>query len=127
MRCASRNHPDVIAALFAAATLAAAAPPPKPVDEILAPVLTEETIKKAVRDTVAEDPRPATARAPANGAFRADGVSERMSAAFEQAKVPDCLHDNALKHQPAHIGPIDVVGPYSLPWLVTAAVRGKCR
>ena len=32
----------------------------------------------------------------------------------------------ALKHQPAHIGPVNVGGPYSLPWVVAAALRGKC-
>ncbi|SDG44827.1 MULTISPECIES: hypothetical protein [unclassified Duganella] len=113
--------------LFAAATLAPTAPLPKPADELLAPVLTDEIIKKAVRETIAEDPHPAPAKKPEAGVFRADAVSTRMSAAFEQAKVPDCLHDDALKHQPAHIGPVNVVGPYSLPWIVAAAVRGKCR
>lgn len=59
-------------------------------------------------------------------AFRANSVEARMSAAFEQAKVPDCLHSDALKLQPAHIGPVNVVGPYSLPWVIAAVVRGKC-
>jgi hypothetical protein len=113
--------------LFSAATLAASAPPAKPADEAAAPVLTDEVIRKAVREIIAEDPHPAPAKNPGDGVFRADGVSLRMSAAFEQAKVPDCLHEDALKHQPARVGPVNVVGAYSLPWVVAAVVRGKCR
>ena len=33
-----------------------------------------------------------------------------LNAAFDQARVPDCLHRDALKHQPANIGPIAVLG-----------------
>ena len=118
----------LIPILFSAATLTAMAPPPsRPADELLAPVLTDAMIKKAVRETIAEDPHPAPAKNPDAGTFRADAISVRMGAAFEQAQVPDCLRENALKHQPAHIGPVAVVGPYSLPWIVAAAVRGKCR
>lgn len=117
----------LIAALFAAAMLAEAEPPPKPADELLAPVLTDDVIRRAVRETIAEDPRPAPVKRPDAGAFRADAISLRMEAAFEQAKVPDCLREDALKHQPAQVGPVTVVGPYSLPWILAAAVRGKCR
>jgi hypothetical protein len=90
------------------------------------PVLTDEVIKKAVREMIAEDPRPVDAGDRRAGAFGAVTPYTKMSAAFEQAKVPDCLHDDALKHQPATIGPINVVGPYSLPWVIAAAIRGKC-
>lgn len=120
----------LISAMLVAHALAAGAspqqtlepPPPLPAQ----PPLTDEVIKKAVREMIAEDPRPAE---PANrnaGAFGAVTPHSKMSAAFEQAKVPDCLHDDALKHQPATIGPINVVGPYSLPWVIAAALRGKC-
>ncbi len=102
-----------------------------------APVLSDELIRKAVRDTVAEDPHPqalAARNAAAYGAgygaaYGAATVTlqDRMTTAFNQAKVPDCLHDDALKLQPAYIGPFGVVGPFSLPWVVAAALRGKCR
>lgn len=92
-------------------------------------LLTDEIIRKAVRETIAEDPRPAPPAKPQAGALRlaAPSMEERMSTAFEEAKVPDCLHQDALRLQPAHIGPISVVGPLSLPWIVAAAARGKCR
>ncbi|WP_348698774.1 hypothetical protein [Duganella fentianensis] len=94
-----------------------------------APVLSEELIRKAVRETVAEDPHPQALAARNAAAYGAATVTaqDRMTAAFNQAKVPDCLHDDALKLQPAYIGPFGVVGPFSLPWVVAAALRGKCR
>lgn len=94
-----------------------------------APVLSDELIRKAVRETVAEDPHPQALAARNAAAYGAATVTaqDRMTTAFNQAKVPDCLHDDALKLQPAYIGPFGVVGPFSLPWVVAAALRGKCR
>ncbi|MYN45416.1 hypothetical protein GTP23_10180 [Pseudoduganella sp. FT93W] len=94
-----------------------------------APVLSDELIRKAVRDTVAEDPHPQALAARNMAAYGAATltVQDRMTTAFNQAKVPDCLHGDALKLQPAYIGPFAVVGPLSLPWVVAAALRGKCR
>lgn len=90
--------------------------------------LTDEMIRKAVRDTIAEDPHPVAPAHHASGAFGASAPTahDKMTAAFEQAKVPDCLHGDALKLQPAQIGPVAVVGPYSLPWVIAALIRGKC-
>jgi len=108
--------------------LPVAAEPPMP--QLEAPPhpagLTDAIIRQAVRDTIAEDPQPL--QAPGQGAAALSGgvTQARLNAAFEQAKVPGCLHGDALKHQPAHIGPITVVGIYSLPWVVAAVVRGKC-
>jgi hypothetical protein len=99
----------------------ALAPPPAQ------PVLIDEVIQKAVREVIAEDPHPVNIANHNAGAFGAITPYSKMSAAFEQAKVPDCLRDDAFKQQPAAIGPINVVGPYSLPWVIAAAIRGKCR
>jgi hypothetical protein len=126
--------PLIPTTLLAAHTLAAAAVQKEAVAELTPPTqaapaqptLTDDVIRKAVRETVAEMPAPPLATNPQAGAFRANSVEARMSAAFEQAKVPDCLHADALKLQPAHIGPVNVVGPYSLPWVIAAVVRGKC-
>jgi hypothetical protein len=113
----------IAAAVLAACARGAAALPSAP--PAIPPVLTDDIIKKAVRETIAEYPQPIVAYRNA-GAFSAGTSQDRMSAAFEQAKVPDCLHGDALKHQPARLGPVNVVGPYSLPWVVAAALRGKC-
>ena len=92
--------------------------------------LTDAVIQKAVRETVAEDADSKTGiHAGINrnaGALSAGKTESIMSAAFDQAKVPDCLHADALKNQPARIGIIGVVGPYALPWVIAAALRGKC-
>ncbi|MYN40024.1 hypothetical protein GTP55_11630 [Duganella sp. FT109W] len=127
--------PIILTTLLAAHTLAAAAAQKEAVAELTPPALaapaqpalTDDVIRKAVRETVAETPpaQPLAINAQA-GAFRANSVEAPMSAAFEQAKVPDCLHQDALKLQPARIGPVNVVGPYSLPWVIAAVVRGKC-
>lgn len=96
--------------------------------------LTDAVIQKAVRETVAEDADSKTGINPGTnpginrdaGALSAGKTESIMSAAFDQARVPDCLHADALKHQPARIGFIGVVGPYALPWVIAAALRGKC-
>lgn len=114
------------------------APAPKPAarpdvpvagDLSLPPVLTDELIRRVVRETIVAEPHPVDPARASSGVYgtTAPSVHDKMSAAFEQAKVPDCLHDDALKLQPAYIGPIAVVGPYSLPWVIAAVIRGKCR
>ncbi|MQA19748.1 hypothetical protein [Rugamonas rivuli] len=128
----------IAAAWLAIMPLAASALPepqqqpsqPEPVvrDLSLPPPLSDELIRQAVRAVVAEDPHPVDPATRAAGAFGTTSptVRDKMSVAFEQAKVPDCLHEDALKLQPAYIGPIAVVGPYSLPWVIAAVIRGKC-
>ena len=92
--------------------------------------LTDAVIKQAVRETVAEDAGPKTgSNASINGntgALSAGRTESIMSAAFDEARVPDCLHGDALKNQPARIGFIGVGGPYAIPWVIAAALRGKC-
>jgi hypothetical protein len=46
--------------------------------------------------------------------------------AVDEARVPDCLHPDALKHQPAKMGPVGIGGIYALPFLAAAILRGKC-
>jgi len=99
------------------------APAPKPP----AMGITDAVIRQAVRETIAADPQPRPLPASARSTFSGGPSAQaHMSAAFDAANVPDCLHADALKHQPATIGPINVVGIYSLPWVIAAAVRGKC-
>ena len=61
-----------------------------------------------------------------SGARRADQY-DTFAARFEEAAVPGCLRPDGLKHQPPRIGPIGVGGILALPFLVVAAVRGKCK
>ena len=45
-----------------------------------------------------------------------------MTAAFIEAKVPDCLHSEGLKRQPTFL----LGGYLALPFIAVAKVRGKC-
>jgi hypothetical protein len=45
-----------------------------------------------------------------------------MTAAFIEAKVPDCLHSEGLKRQPTFL----LTGYLALPFIAVAKVRGKC-
>jgi hypothetical protein len=85
--------------------------------------LTDEAIRQAVRDAIAEtkeNPRRHEA-----DVLSAD-MYQRFSNEFHEAKVPDCLHADALKRQPPAIGPIAFSGLYAIPFVVLAKVRGKC-
>lgn len=125
---------DTLAQTDPVLAVASAKPVPAVAEPVVAdlhaaPALTDELIRQAVRATLAEDPHPIDAAARNGAAYGVATVTsrDRMTQAFNQGKVPDCLHDDALKLQPAQIGPVRVVGPLSLPWLVAAALRGKCR
>ncbi|AYM76797.1 hypothetical protein D9M09_14040 [Janthinobacterium agaricidamnosum] len=94
-----------------------------------APPLTQSMIRDAVRAVLAEEaqardalPQPAMQQV----TIRADRKYEQFSAAFAEAKVPDCLHADGLKRQPTSIGPIGIGGVYALPFVAIAKLRGKC-
>lgn len=94
-------------------------PPPRARLEMVDPA-----IRKGVRDTLAEDksdPLKADGRA-----LRGDPAYDAFARRMDEAVVPDCLHQDALKHQPPTIGPIPVVGIFILPFWAAAAIRGKC-
>ena len=52
---------------------------------------------------------------------------ELLAAAVAQAGVPDCLRDDGLKRDPPVIGPIAFSGLLAVPFVVHAAVTGKCQ
>jgi hypothetical protein len=90
------------------------------------PAFDPAAARATVRALVADESQ-ARASAPTTyyGAARVDKYGT-FAARFEEAAVPNCLGPNALKHQPPKIGPIGVGGILALPFLVVAAVRGKC-
>jgi hypothetical protein len=90
-----------------------------------APTLRERlndpaVIRAAVKEAVAAKEPEGQA-----GVLRAGG-NDSFARSFEEARVPDCLHPDAMKHQPAKIGPIGIGGIYALPFWLAAVVRGKC-
>jgi hypothetical protein len=48
--------------------------------------------------------------------------SDIMTAAFIEAKVPDCLHAGGLKRQPTFL----LTGYLALPFIAVAKLRGVC-
>lgn len=53
--------------------------------------------------------------------------SERLRVSVADAGVPGCLQPDALKHDPPAIGPIGVKGVLVAPFMVHAALTGKCK
>jgi hypothetical protein len=96
--------------------------PLAPAATLSARITDPAVIRAAVREAVAGAPATENRKdaALSGGAYR--GFAE----AVDEARVPDCLHPDALKHQPAKIGPIGVGGIYALPFLAAAILRGKC-
>ena len=84
---------------------------------------SDEVIRKAVRETLAESPGGALKdRGPALRGERYESFSRK----FDEARKPFCWGPDGLKHQPARIGPIGLGGILALPFLGAAIVRGKC-
>lgn len=103
-------------------------PGPKPIAAPL--VLTDKRIKDAVAEIVAAAPdKPAATlsghAAPAGIVLSADNRS--LARQIENATVPGCMGGDGLKFQPPQLGPVVFSGVFTLPFLLVAAVRGKCK
>ncbi|GAB3443703.1 hypothetical protein NX773_03720 [Massilia solisilvae] len=105
-----------LTATTARAQAPATAPAPLPP---LRAKLTDEAIRQAVQQTLAEDKK--GQQLAREGAYGGEKV-ENFSRQFSESKIPDCLHADALKFQPTFFG-----GLLAIPFWVAAAVRGKCR
>jgi hypothetical protein len=80
----------------------------------------DASISKAVAETLKnETPPPPFYQSPV--AF-SSGNTDIMTAAFIEAKAPDCLHSAGLKRQPTFF----LSGYLALPFIAVAKVRGKC-
>jgi hypothetical protein len=95
-----------------------------------APINDEQLIKRAVRESIAEERDIDIARSKAAAIpVRYSASSqpaidkyERFGLMFDDAKVPGCLQSDGLKRQPTFI----FVGLLALPFIAVAAARGKC-
>jgi len=52
---------------------------------------------------------------------------ERLQKDLQQATIPGCTDDDALKHRPAKIGGVAFIGLLAAPFWAQAAMSGKCR
>jgi hypothetical protein len=55
------------------------------------------------------------------------GKYETFHEEAEFASIPNCMGPDALKHDPAKIGPVGLGGLLALPFLAHAAITGKCK
>ncbi|MBA5607294.1 hypothetical protein H3H36_18205 [Duganella sp. FT3S] len=97
--------------------------------------MTDAAIREAIHDTLAEADRQAAAErqavankqmlpgvAPGGVVYRGNAQADVLSAAFDQAQIPSCLHSDGLKFQPTYI----FFGLLALPFVAVAKLRGKC-
>lgn len=104
-----------------------AAPVPVPKDQPPALTISEEAIHQAVKDTVAETPAKHLVPPSAGDTFGVDSREGKLARAFDEAKVPDCLHSDAMKLAPPKIGQVELAEMYALPFWGYAVLSGKCR
>ncbi len=99
------------------------------------PPLTDAAIRQAIHETLEEADRQAAAErqavankqmqpgvAPGGVVYRGRADADILSSAFDEAKVPDCLHSDGLKNQPTFF----LAGLLALPFVAVAKLRGKC-
>jgi hypothetical protein len=57
----------------------------------------------------------------------APGKYERLQKDLQQATIPGCADDDALKHRPAKIGGVSFIGLLAAPFWAQAVISRKCR
>lgn len=91
--------------------------------------LTDDVVKQAVRETLADGPREPKA-APSGRVLSGDHY-QSFARTFSEAQIPSCLGPDALKHQPNKIdtkhGRFEANGVMALPFWAAAIARGECK
>jgi hypothetical protein len=88
--------------------------------------VNDALIHRAISETLAETPVPLTVPTQSNATFSAGSSEKILARAFMQAKVPDCLHTDAMKLAPAKIGAVEFKEVAAAPFWAYAIVSGKC-
>lgn len=90
--------------------------------------LSDEAIKRAVHEVLAED-KTGARPAPSGAVLGAERYPEllKFDALMDDAYRPDCWHKDGLKRQPTGWGPFQIKGYAALPFIALAALRGVCR
>lgn len=113
---------------FASAQPALTAAPPSLLQAMaqrpLLATIDEQAIRAAIHDVLEEESKGRRLGSAAK-TFQATPY-ESFAEKFAEAKVPDCLHGDALKRQPARILFVNFQGVYAVPFVILAKFRGKC-
>lgn len=83
---------------------------------------SDPVVQKAVAEIVVAEPAPEPTPVQAGVVALNPIKQDVMSAAFDEAKVPDCLHSEGLKRQPTFF----LKGILKLPFVPIAYLRGVC-
>jgi hypothetical protein len=88
--------------------------------------LSNDIIRKAIQE--APDEKSAANLLPSESVehLGSSRNEEILTRAFQEAKVPDCLHQDAMKFAPPRIGVIGIAGEFALPWWAYAVLSGHC-
>lgn len=124
-----RPFPRCLLCLSATSLLSVTGPAAaEPAPTSLRARLTDEVVRQAVRETLAEGPLEARAL-PSDRALSGDRY-QAFARTVGEARHPSCLGPDALKHQPNKIDTKDWHfegnGIMALPFWAAAIVRGKC-
>lgn len=95
-----------------------------------ATALADQHIKAAVAETIAVASDKSRTTPIQHAALRSAALSADNTSFAKQiahAKVPGCMGADGLKFQPPQLGPIVFSGVFTLPFLIVAAARGKCK
>jgi hypothetical protein len=84
--------------------------------------LTDDVIRQAVRETLAERPSGAADTGRVLSAERNTSFARQV----DEARRPSCWQPDAMKHQPPQLGPITLGGILAVPFWAASIVRGKC-
>jgi len=110
----------LVAALATLPIQADLLPPPPLAVRVRDPLVIRSAVSAAL--VQGEQSAAATASARATGATILQGAAyDNLARTFAEARVPDCLHSDALKNQFTPIG-----GIYAAPLVLLAKLRGKC-
>lgn len=123
------------APVFVQASGPTASDPFAPLPAVRHPPLTEAAIHEAIHETLVEADHQAAAErqavankqmqpgvAPGGVVYRSTAQADVLTAAFDQAQIPSCLHADGLKFQPTYV----FFGLLALPFVAVAKLRGKC-
>jgi hypothetical protein len=114
----------MLSVLLAAALTAPPAPAADPLagPSTLSARVSDPKVIRAAVDAALIQEEPAAHPNGAGTVLRGSGAPyDGLARTFSEARVPDCLHADALKNQFTPVG-----GIYALPFVLLAKLRGKC-
>jgi len=99
---------------------------PESVLQYHAVVVSDDILRQATRETKPVTLAPNALPNQSIDRFGSGKNEEILARAFQEAKVPDCLHQDAMQFAPPKIGAVSFTGAFALPWWGYAIMSGHC-